>query len=83
MPFDEFLQKRVLDPLGMKDTSFWIAPEKESRWAHSYRWNPQAARLEETAIPYLYKTAVTDRDVRRSVGPGFSRPPRTSPDSIK
>src|ERR1017187_2223511 len=37
MPFGEFLQKRVLDPLGMKNTSFWIAPEKESRWAHSYR----------------------------------------------
>jgi CubicO group peptidase (beta-lactamase class C family) len=34
MPFDQFLQKRVLDPLGMKDTSFRIAPEKESRWAH-------------------------------------------------
>ena len=31
MPFDEFLQKRVLDPLGMKDTSFWIAPEKDCR----------------------------------------------------
>jgi len=26
MPFDQFLQRRVLDPLGMKDTSFWIAP---------------------------------------------------------
>ena len=62
MPFDQFLQKRMLDPLGMKDTSFWIAPEKESRWAHSYRWNAQANRLEETTIPYLYKTAVTDRE---------------------
>jgi CubicO group peptidase (beta-lactamase class C family) len=62
MPFDEFLQKRVLDPLGMKDTSFWIAPEKATRWAHSYRWNPQAARLEETTIGYLYGTAVTDRE---------------------
>ncbi len=61
MPFDVFLQTRVLDPLGMKDTSFWIAPEKESRWAHSYRWNQQTGKLEETAIPYLYKTAVTDR----------------------
>jgi CubicO group peptidase (beta-lactamase class C family) len=62
MRFDEFLQKRVFDPLGMKDTSFWIAPERESRWAHSYRWNPQAAKLEETTISYLYKTAVTDRE---------------------
>ncbi len=62
MPFDQFLQERVLDPLGMKDTSFWIAPEKGSRWAHSYRWNAQANRLEETTIPYLYKTAATDRE---------------------
>jgi CubicO group peptidase (beta-lactamase class C family) len=61
MPFDAFLQKRVLDPLGMNDTSFWIAPEKESRWAHPYRWNAQASQLEETTISYLYKTAVTDR----------------------
>ena len=61
MPFDRFLQQRVLGPLGMKNTSFWIAPEKASRWAHSYRWNPQANKLEETTIPYLYKTAVTDR----------------------
>jgi CubicO group peptidase (beta-lactamase class C family) len=61
MPFDQFLQKRVLDPLGMKNTSFWIAPREESRWAHSYRWNAQTGKLEETTIPYLYKTAVTDR----------------------
>jgi len=62
MPFDEFLQKRVLDPLGMKDTSFWIAPAKESRWAHPYRWNAQTSKLEETRITYLYNTAVTDRE---------------------
>jgi CubicO group peptidase (beta-lactamase class C family) len=62
MPFDVFLQKRVLDPLAMKDTSFWIAPEKQSRWAHPYRWNAQSASLEDTTIPYLYQTAVTDRE---------------------
>jgi len=62
MPFDQFLQKRALDPLGMKDTSFWIAPEKESRWAHPYRWNAQTSKLEETTISYLYGTAVTDRE---------------------
>jgi CubicO group peptidase (beta-lactamase class C family) len=62
MPFDKFLQQRVLDPLGMKDTSFWIAPAKESRWAHPYRWNAQTGKLEETTISYLYKTAVTDRE---------------------
>lgn len=61
MPFDQFLQKRILDPLGMKDTSFWIAPERASRWAHSYRWNAQSGKLDETTIPYLYNTPVTDR----------------------
>jgi CubicO group peptidase (beta-lactamase class C family) len=61
MPFDQFLQKRVLDPLGMKDTSFWIAPGKESRWAHPYRWNAQSNKLEETTISYLYGTVATDR----------------------
>jgi CubicO group peptidase (beta-lactamase class C family) len=62
MPFDQFLQKRVLDPLGMKDTSFWLAPGKESRWAQAYRWNATANKLEETPITYLYKTAPTDRE---------------------
>jgi CubicO group peptidase (beta-lactamase class C family) len=61
-PFDQFLQKRVLDPLGMRDTSFWVAPEKEPRWAHPYRWNATANKLEETVITYLYKTAPTDRE---------------------
>jgi CubicO group peptidase (beta-lactamase class C family) len=61
MPFDRFLRKRVFDPLGMKDTSFWISPKKEARWAHPYKWNTQTGKLEETAIPYLYKTEVTDR----------------------
>jgi CubicO group peptidase (beta-lactamase class C family) len=60
-PFDQFMQKRIFDPLGMKDTSFWVAPENESRWAHSYRWNAQAHKLEETTISFMYKTAVTDR----------------------
>jgi CubicO group peptidase (beta-lactamase class C family) len=61
MPFDQFLQNRVLDPLGMKDTSFWVAPDKESRLARSYRWNAQTNRLEETTIPYLYGTTAADR----------------------
>lgn len=61
MPFQEFLQKRVFDPLGMKDTSFWIKPEDEARRARTYRWNAQGARLEETSIPYLYKTDPSDR----------------------
>jgi CubicO group peptidase (beta-lactamase class C family) len=60
MAFEAFLRNRVLDPLEMKDTSFWVTPQKLSRWARPYQWNPQTSKLEDTAIPYLYKTEVTD-----------------------
>ena len=61
MPFDQFLQKRVFDPLGMKDTSFWIRADAKDRWARSYQWMAPEARLRETAISYLYGTDVDDR----------------------
>ncbi len=35
-PFEEFLQERIFDPLGMPDTGFWIPPEKASRLAVIY-----------------------------------------------
>ena len=61
MPFDAFLQQRLFNPLGMKETTFWPTPEQEKRLAKSYVRNPQTGKLEETTIPYLYKTAPTDR----------------------
>jgi CubicO group peptidase (beta-lactamase class C family) len=61
MPFDEFLRKRLLSPLGMKDTGFWIAAEDEPRWARPFRWDARTGKLRETAIPYLYDTGVSDR----------------------
>jgi CubicO group peptidase (beta-lactamase class C family) len=36
MPFDEFLQKRLFQPLGMKDTGFWVPTEKQKRLATVY-----------------------------------------------
>jgi CubicO group peptidase (beta-lactamase class C family) len=61
MPFDQFLERRVFDPLGMRDTTFWVPTEKKHRWAHSYQWIPEANKLRETTISYLYGTDVTDR----------------------
>jgi CubicO group peptidase (beta-lactamase class C family) len=62
MPFDRFLQARVLDPLGMKDTSFWISADTKDRWARSYQWVAEESRLRETTISYMYGTEVTDRE---------------------
>ncbi|MGA2232752.1 MAG: serine hydrolase domain-containing protein [Tepidisphaeraceae bacterium] len=60
MPFDQFMQKRIFDPLGMTQTTYWLTAEQNARYAHSYVLNSQTNKLEETTIPYLYGTAVTD-----------------------
>ena len=52
MKFDQFLQRRVLDPLRMKDTSFWISADKKDRLARSYQWVAQERTLRETTISY-------------------------------
>ena len=36
LPFDEYLQRNIFEPLGMNDTSFWVAPEKLPRLAANY-----------------------------------------------
>jgi len=53
MPFENFLQKRLLDPLGMKDTTFWPNAEQLSRLAKSYKPNADKTGLEETTIGQL------------------------------
>jgi CubicO group peptidase (beta-lactamase class C family) len=36
-PFDELLAERIFEPLRMRDTAFWVPPEKKSRLAQIYR----------------------------------------------
>jgi CubicO group peptidase (beta-lactamase class C family) len=38
--FDKYLAETIFGPLGMKDTSFFVAPEKASRFAANYRRGP-------------------------------------------
>ena len=59
-PFSGFMQKRLLDPLGMKNTTWWVSPAQEKRRAHTYVLNAQTKKLEETPIFYMYKGDVTD-----------------------
>lgn len=35
--FDDYLQERLFDPLGMSDTGFFVAPENAERFARQYR----------------------------------------------
>lgn len=39
-PFDRYLQETIFDPLGMRDTSFWVPQEKLPRFAANYQRQP-------------------------------------------
>lgn len=45
MPFEDFLQKRILDPIGMVDTSFFVAPEKAERFAACYAFDAKGQNV--------------------------------------
>jgi CubicO group peptidase (beta-lactamase class C family) len=42
-PFEQFLQERIFDPLGMNDTGFFVPPDKAHRLAACYSASPQGA----------------------------------------
>lgn len=44
-PLDALLKELLLDPLGMKDTAFWVAPEKAARLAESLDADPLKAAM--------------------------------------
>jgi CubicO group peptidase (beta-lactamase class C family) len=60
MPYEEFLDKRLFGPLGMKDTTFWPNEEQLTRLAKSYKPNPDETDLEETTVGQL-KYPLNDR----------------------
>jgi CubicO group peptidase (beta-lactamase class C family) len=43
--FPEFLRERIFEPLGMKDTAFFVPKEKLDRLATVYSWDPRASAL--------------------------------------
>jgi CubicO group peptidase (beta-lactamase class C family) len=44
-PFEEFLRQRVFEPLGMKDTGFFVPPADIGRLATSYVTDPETGML--------------------------------------
>jgi len=53
MKYEDFMQKRLFDPLGLKDTTFWPNDEQVSRLARSYKPNVAKDGLEETTVGQL------------------------------
>jgi len=60
LPYEEFLEKRLFAPLGMKDTTFWPNEEQVKRLAKSYKPNKENNGLTEMPIGQL-QYPLTDR----------------------
>ena len=61
-PFDVFLRDRVLAPLGMADTTFWVAPDAAPRFATVYSPAPSGGvrpfQVEE--VPFTQKPSLVE-----------------------
>jgi len=53
MPYEEFLDRRLFKPLGMKDTTFWPSGEQLKRLARSYGPGKNKTGLEAQTIGQL------------------------------
>jgi len=60
--FDEFLEQRILGPLGMVDTRFWVTDEQRGRFAAVYASSEGEAlrphRIEE--VPFTQRPALLE-----------------------
>jgi CubicO group peptidase (beta-lactamase class C family) len=53
MPYEQFMQQRLFDPLGMNDTTFWPSKEQIARLATSYKFDEKAKELVSMPIDQL------------------------------
>lgn len=60
--FDDFVQERILDPLGMVDTGFWVRPDQRDRFATVYALTEAGDlvphRIEE--VPFTERPALME-----------------------
>ena len=55
MPYEEFLQQRFFDPLGMKETTFWPSDAQIARLAGAYGHNQDNTGYSRGAVTFLTK----------------------------
>jgi CubicO group peptidase (beta-lactamase class C family) len=75
MVYEDFLKRRVFDPLGMKETTFWPSPEQQKRLALVYRMDKKSGKLVPAKIGQL-NYPLDNKDIRfpEAAGGLFSTP---------
>jgi CubicO group peptidase (beta-lactamase class C family) len=63
MPYEKFMDERLFQPLGMKDTTFRPSASQVKRLAKAYKPNPARNGLEATTVTQL-RCPLTDREHR-------------------
>lgn len=53
MSYEDFMQQRLFDPLGMKDSTFWPDEKQLTRLATAYKPDAKKTDLEKTTISQL------------------------------
>jgi CubicO group peptidase (beta-lactamase class C family) len=61
MAYTDFMQKRLLDPLGMKDTTFWPTEAQAKRLARTARFTEDKSGLEEVKLDKNLTQAAIDK----------------------
>jgi CubicO group peptidase (beta-lactamase class C family) len=61
-PFHEFISKRLFEPLGMVDTTFWPDDQQVARLAVSYRPGEAGEGLQATTVDQLRYPLTNRRD---------------------
>ena len=74
MPYGEFLQKEIFEPLGMTDTGFYVPEVKIGRLAKMYTRKDESGRLRlanEKELEWLNEYAPTKKPFIESAGGGL------------
>ena len=53
MPYETFLQKRIFEPLGMNDTTFFPTRKQVERLAKTYGADKETGGLKEEKLPFI------------------------------
>lgn len=69
MSYERFLQERLFEPLGMRDTTFWPTEAQLKHLAKAYKLTENGKNLEETVINQL-RYPLSDRSHRYSMPAG-------------